>query len=81
MRHDLSERQLAYIPDCPVSPDKGGHLRVLARSAGHTYDSVFIEKVAHACVGPDETVLRIPHYDCARPMPARAEAPGFGQAV
>jgi hypothetical protein len=43
----------------------GGHLRVLVRHAGSTYDPDYIEKVARACVKPDETVLRILYYDCA----------------
>jgi len=43
----------------------GGHLRVLARKAGHNYDPDYIEKVAHACVMADEVLLRILYYDCA----------------
>jgi len=43
----------------------GGHLRVLARQAGHTYDPDFIERIAHACVDETERLLRILYYDCA----------------
>jgi len=43
----------------------GGHLRVLTRKSGRTYNPDYIEKVAHACVEPDETLLRILYYDCA----------------
>jgi uncharacterized LabA/DUF88 family protein len=43
----------------------GGHLRVLAFQAGLTYNPDFIEKVAHACVQPEESLLRILYYDCA----------------
>lgn len=50
----------------------GGHLRVLARKAGHNYIPDYIEKVAHACVEQDETLLRALYYDCA---PFRGEVP------
>ena len=43
----------------------GGHLRVLVRQAGYKYDPDYIEAVAHACVGGDETLLRVLYYDCA----------------
>jgi uncharacterized LabA/DUF88 family protein len=43
----------------------GGNLRVLARKAGHQYNPDYIEKVAHACVTADETLLRVLYYDCA----------------
>jgi uncharacterized LabA/DUF88 family protein len=43
----------------------GGHLRVLARKAGFTYNPDYIEKVAHACVEEGEEILRILYYDCA----------------
>src|SRR5688500_5140699 len=43
----------------------GGHLRALARAAKQKYDPDFIEKVAHACVGADEELLRVLYYDCA----------------
>jgi uncharacterized LabA/DUF88 family protein len=56
----------------------GGHLRVLARSAGYTYNPDYIEKVAHACVDRDETVLRILYYDCA-PFVGTAKLPVSGK--
>lgn len=56
----------------------GGHLRVLARSAGHTYDPDYIEKVAQACVNHDETVLRVLYYDCA-PYVGQAKLPVSGK--
>lgn len=43
----------------------GGHLRVLVRKAGLNYDPDYIEKIAHACVEPDEVLIRILYYDCA----------------
>ena len=38
----------------------------MARAAKLKYDPDYIEKVAHACVGADESVFRILYYDCAR---------------
>lgn len=43
----------------------GGHLRALAQAAKYKYTPDYIEKVAHACVGADESLLRILYYDCA----------------
>jgi len=43
----------------------GGNLRALTRQAGRYYDPNHIEKVAHACVAPDEQLIRILYYDCA----------------
>lgn len=43
----------------------GGHLRALSRDAKRRYDVDLIEKVAHACVDADETLLRALYYDCA----------------
>ena len=54
----MSKAKVAILID-------GGHLRVLARKAGYTYDPDYIEKVARACVNPDEDILRILYYDCA----------------
>ncbi len=42
----------------------GGHLRVTASRAGKTYDPEFIEKFAHKCIDPAETLHRILYYDC-----------------
>lgn len=43
----------------------GGHLRVLARKAGHDYIPNYIEKVAHASLAESEWLLRVLYYDCA----------------
>jgi uncharacterized LabA/DUF88 family protein len=56
----------------------GGHLRVLVRSAGHKFVPDYIEKVALACAGPDETILRILYYDCA-PFVGKAKLPVSGK--
>ncbi|MBI1207894.1 MAG: NYN domain-containing protein [Azospirillum sp.] len=42
----------------------GGYLRALSRKAGHKYGPDLIEKVAHACAGENEEILRILYYDC-----------------
>jgi uncharacterized LabA/DUF88 family protein len=55
----------------------GGHTRVLARQAGYTYNPDYIEKIAHACVESDETVLRILYYDCA-PFVGKVRLPVSG---
>ena len=56
----------------------GGHLRVLGRKAGHHYNPDYIEKIAHACVEPDETLLRVLYYDCA-PFNGSVSLPVSGQ--
>ena len=43
----------------------GGHVRVLAKRAGKTFDDVFVEKLGLACVGVDEQPQRILYYDGA----------------
>ena len=43
----------------------GGHLRVLTKRNGYTYNPDYIEKVAHACALPGEEILRVLYYDCA----------------
>jgi uncharacterized LabA/DUF88 family protein len=55
----------------------GGHLRALAKEAKYTYNPDYIEKVAHACVEPDERLLRIHYYDCA-PYVGKAKLPVSG---
>lgn len=55
----------------------GGHLRALAKEAKLTYNPDYIEKVAHACVEPDESLLRILYYDCA-PYAGKAKLPVSG---
>ncbi|WP_127596412.1 NYN domain-containing protein [Nitratireductor alexandrii] len=56
----------------------GGHLRVLARQAGHAYKPDYIDKVAQACVAPDERLVRIFYYDCA-PYIGKAKLPVSGK--
>jgi uncharacterized LabA/DUF88 family protein len=56
----------------------GGYLRVLAKSAGKTYDPNFIEKYALKCKGKDEEIFRILYYDCA-PYTGKAKLPVSGQ--
>jgi hypothetical protein len=60
----------------------GGHLRALVRAAKYNYDPTYIEKVAHACATPDESILRILYYDCApfvgtRKLPVSGEMHEF----
>ena len=56
----------------------GGHVRVLARQAGHIYDPDYIEKVALASVSADETLLRVLYYDCA-PFNGTTKKPVSGE--
>lgn len=58
----------------------GGHLRALSRMAKHTYDPDFIEKIAHACVDPDERLIRTLYYDCA-PYSGTVTKPVSGQVT
>ncbi len=56
----------------------GGHLRVLARQAGHHYVPDYIEKVAHSCIDhTQEALIRILYYDCA-PYTGQARLPVSG---
>ena len=56
----------------------GGHLRVLVRKkAQRAYDPAYIEKIAHACLMPDEEMLRAYYYDCA-PYTGKAKMPVSG---
>jgi uncharacterized LabA/DUF88 family protein len=56
----------------------GGHLRVLARKAGKTYDPALIEQVALRCHLPnDEEIYRVLYYDCA-PYMGKAPLPVSG---
>ena len=43
----------------------GGHVRVLARQAGHQFRADFLEKVGASCAVADEEIHRILFYDCA----------------
>lgn len=56
----------------------GGHTRVLARQAGYGYDPDYIEKIGHAAVQADETLLRILYYDCA-PYSGKVRLPVSGE--
>ena len=62
----------------------GGHLRVLARKANKNYNPDYVEQVALACLGPDETLLRALYYDCAPfngdvPLPVTQQIRTFSQ--
>ncbi len=53
----------------------GGHLRVLVRKkAQRHYDPDYIEKIARACITPDEELFRAFYYDCA-PYAGTAKLP------
>lgn len=56
----------------------GGHTRVLAKQAKYNYNPDYIEKIAHAAVEPDETLLRVLYYDCA-PYVGRQTLPVSGE--
>jgi uncharacterized LabA/DUF88 family protein len=56
----------------------GGHTRVLARQAGFDYNPDYIEKIGHAAVQADETLLRILCYDCA-PYSGKVRLPVSGE--
>lgn len=55
----------------------GGHARALVKAARLTYNPDYIEKIAHACVASDETLLRVLYYDCA-PFVGRVTLPVSG---
>ncbi len=55
----------------------GGHLRALTYQAKLKYNPDYIEKIAHACVATDETLLRVLYYDCA-PYVGKARLPVSG---
>jgi len=50
----------------------GGHLRHLAKRAGHNYQPDYIELIAHSCVLEQESLIRVLYYDCA---PYKGSAP------
>ena len=56
----------------------GGHVRVLARQAGHQFKADFLEKVGASCAAADEDIHRILFYDCA-PFIGSKELPVSGQ--
>ena len=51
---------------------------MLVRQAGHRYDPDYIQAVAHASVGGDETLLRVLYYDCA-PYRGSSKLPVSGE--
>ncbi len=55
----------------------GGHVRALARQARLTYGPDIIERIAHACVEHEESLLRILYYDCA-PYSGKVRLPVSG---
>jgi len=55
----------------------GGHLRVLVKKQKIVYNPDYIEKIAHACLNADETLLRVLYYDCA-PYNGKAKLPVSG---
>ncbi len=58
----------------------GGYLRVLVRQAGYRFNPDYIEKVAHACVADDESLLRALYYDCA-PYNGKLKLPVSGRST
>ena len=56
----------------------GGHVRVLARQAGHQFRADFVEKVGASCAVADEEIHRILFYDCA-PLSGSKALPVSGQ--
>ena len=57
----------------------GGHVRVLARRAGHQFRADFLEKVGASCAVADEAIHRILFYDCAPYGEAKALPAVSGQ--
>jgi uncharacterized LabA/DUF88 family protein len=43
----------------------GGHVRVLAKRAGKTFDADFVEALGLKCLAASEEIQRILYYDCA----------------
>ena len=43
----------------------GGHVRVLAKQAGHDFDPDFIKRFSRECVDAGEELTRVLYYDCA----------------
>lgn len=50
----------------------GGHVRVLAKRAGHQFRADFLEQVGAACAVSGERIHRILFYDCAPYSGAKA---------
>ncbi len=55
----------------------GGYTRVVTGKAGFKYSPDYIEKLALACVGREESILRILYYDC-RPYNGTQKLPVSG---
>jgi uncharacterized LabA/DUF88 family protein len=58
----------------------GGHVRVLAKRAGHKYDPDFIEKFGTSCALESEQLLRVLYYDCA-PYSGEVKKPVSGAVM
>jgi uncharacterized LabA/DUF88 family protein len=56
----------------------GGHVRVLARKAGHDFTPRFIEAFALRIVGADEELVRVLYYDC-KPFAGERARPISGE--
>ena len=57
----------------------GGYLRILVKQAGFRYTPEYIEQIAHACLVPEESLLRTLYYDC-RPYTGSLTLPVSGQS-
>ena len=60
----------------------GGHVRVLAKQAGHQFRADFLEQVGASCAVVDEEIHRILFYDCApygeaKPLPVSGQMHQF----
>lgn len=55
----------------------GGHVRILAKRAGKTFDAAFVEKLGLSCHGASEEIQRVLYYDCA-PFEGSATLPVSG---
>ena len=56
----------------------GGHLRVLAKQAGHDFNPDFIERFSRECSDESEELLRVLYYDCA-PFNGTVKLPVSGE--
>jgi len=55
----------------------GGHVRVLSKKAGKTFDAAFVEALGHRCAIANEEIHRILYYDCD-PFEGRVVLPVSG---
>jgi uncharacterized LabA/DUF88 family protein len=58
----------------------GGHLRVLAKQAGHDFGPDFIERFSRDCIEPNEDLIRVLYYDCA-PFSGTVRLPVSGKKL